>query len=232
MNFLALDTSSDACSVALVAGERQIERHRVRPREHTRLLLPMIREVLEEAAVAPAALAAIVLGNGPGSFIGIRIAASVAQGLAHGAGIPLVPVSSLAAVAAEALQRSRAPAVLVLQDAHMGEVYAAGFRRGADGLPAPLGPSGLHPVAAPLALPWPARGECLAAGAGWQRYPELYERARAELAGRSEALLPRAAFLLGLGRRAFRAGEAVPPDRLELAYLRTRVARTPDDTPP
>ena len=94
MNLLGIDTSSLACSVALQHGDDIIERHEEQAREHTRLLVPMIRAVLEEAGLSTAGLDAIVLGNGPGSFIGMRIAASVAQGLAHGAGIAIVPVSS------------------------------------------------------------------------------------------------------------------------------------------
>ena len=101
MNQLALDTSSLSCSVAINVGDKLFERHEEQAREHTRLLMPMIREVIEEAGVSLTDLDSIVLGNGPGSFIGLRIAASVAQGLAHGAGLKIVPVSSLAAVAAE-----------------------------------------------------------------------------------------------------------------------------------
>ena len=94
MNLLAIDTSSLACSVALQAGEAVIERHEEQAKEHTRLLTPMIREVLANSGMDLPQLDAIVLGNGPGSFIGMRIAASVAQGLAHGAGLSIVPVSA------------------------------------------------------------------------------------------------------------------------------------------
>jgi tRNA threonylcarbamoyladenosine biosynthesis protein TsaB len=92
VNLLAIDTSSLACSVALRVGDVVIERHEEQAREHTRLLTPMIREVLTESGMHLPRLDAIVLGNGPGSFIGMRIAASVAQGLAHGAGLSVVPV--------------------------------------------------------------------------------------------------------------------------------------------
>ena len=100
MKLLALDTSSLACSVALEVDGTVIDRHEEQARAHTRLIMPMIRDQLEETSIRPEDLDAIVLGNGPGSFIGMRIAASVAQGLAHGAGLGIVPVSSLAAVAA------------------------------------------------------------------------------------------------------------------------------------
>jgi tRNA threonylcarbamoyladenosine biosynthesis protein TsaB len=92
MKLLALDTSSIACSVALQVDEVVTERHEEQAREHTRLLLPMIRSLMEESKIELNELDAIVLGNGPGSFIGMRIAASVAQGLAHGSGLNNVPV--------------------------------------------------------------------------------------------------------------------------------------------
>jgi tRNA threonylcarbamoyl adenosine modification protein YeaZ len=132
MNLLALDTSSIACSVALEIDGKIIDRHEEQAREHTRLLMPMIRDVFEEAAKSPADLDAIVLGNGPGSFIGMRIAASVAQGLAFGSELRIVPVSSLLAVAAAAMHDDNARFVAVCQDAHMNEVYLGLYGRGDD----------------------------------------------------------------------------------------------------
>jgi len=131
MNLLAIDTSSVACSVALQIGGATTERHEELPREHTRLLVPMIEALLKESSVELKDLDAIVLGNGPGSFIGMRIAASVAQGLAFGAGLNIVPVSSLAAIAAQVFSMHEADEVVVTQDAHMNEVYLGMFRRGA-----------------------------------------------------------------------------------------------------
>lgn len=130
MKLLALDTSSVACSAALQLGETIVERHEERPREHTRILLPMVRELLAEGGISLGELDGIVLGNGPGSFIGMRIAAAVAQGLAFGAGLKVLPVSSLAAVAAEVFATGDAGEVLVAQDARMGEVYLGAFGRG------------------------------------------------------------------------------------------------------
>ena len=106
LKLLGIDTSSIACSVALSDGESIFERHVEQPRKHTELVLPMIKEVLSESKSELADLDAIVLGNGPGSFIGMRIAASVSQGLAHGTSLDIIPVSSLSAVAAEVLNSS------------------------------------------------------------------------------------------------------------------------------
>ena len=139
MNLLAIDTSSNACSVAVARGADIIEKHVVEPREHTRILMPMIRECLQEAAIDVGDLDYVVLGNGPGSFIGMRIGASVAQGIAHASGAGMIPVSSLAAIAAEARERFDAEQVVVAQDARMGEVYLGRYRAGGTGLPEPLG---------------------------------------------------------------------------------------------
>ncbi len=170
MKLLAFDTSSIACTVAVKADGAVVERHKEKAREHTRILMPMIRSCLEEADVALADLDAIVVGNGPGSFIGMRIGASVAQGLAHGAGVDLVPVSSMAAVAARA--GNEGDSVVVAQDAHMNEVYLGIYRIDSAGLPEPLIDEclhGQHAIPELASLPEPV----VAAGFGWQRYPQV-----------------------------------------------------------
>lgn len=223
MKLLALDTSSLACSVALQLDDRIFERHAEQPREHTRLLLPMIRAVLEESGMAVADCDAIVLGNGPGSFIGMRIAASVAQGLAHGAGLKIVPVSSLAAVAAEVFAEHDAEEVVVTQDAHMQEVYLGAFARARNGLPVARFAERLHTQDAIAELGDGAPGTRLAAGAGWQRYPALLAANRARFAGVADVLHPRARFLLGLAADA--QAEALSPADIAPAYLRHTVAQ-------
>jgi tRNA threonylcarbamoyladenosine biosynthesis protein TsaB len=225
MKLLALDTSTVACSAALASGDEILERHEVRPKEHTRLLLPMLRELLGEARLAPADLDAVVLGNGPGSFIGLRIGASVAQGICYAAGVQLVPVSSLAAVAAEAFQSGSAGRVLVAQDAHMHEVYLGAYRRGEDGLPLAEGDAMLQPVTAAEGLPGIDAEECWhAAGDGWRQYPGLLAANKGRLAGVIDVSWPRARYLLAPGLRALRAGGAIDPDALVPEYVRERVA--------
>ncbi len=223
MKRLALDTSSVACSVALQFDARIFERHEERPREHTRLLLPMIREVLGEADTVLQELDAIVLGNGPGSFIGMRIAASVAQGLAHGAGLKIIPVSSLAAVAAEVLSDSDADEVVVAQDAHMNEVYLGIFTRDDAGLPSPLGDERLLRQEAIEELDEEGMMRRIAAGHGWQRYPDLMNLNRKLFREESGIIHPRARFLLALAGNS----DAVSPEDIAPAYLRKKVAEKP-----
>ncbi len=162
-------------------------------------------------------------GNGPGSFIGMRIAASVAQGLAWGSGIGIVPVSSLAAVAAAA--GSPGDAVAVAQDAHVKEVYLGLYRIDEDGAPVELAPERLQPQAAIAELADLAAA--IPAGAGWERYPDLFDANRGYFAAAPIALYPHAGELLTLGARALAAGAAINPAELEPAYLRAKVAATP-----
>jgi tRNA threonylcarbamoyladenosine biosynthesis protein TsaB len=226
MNLLAIDTSSVACSVALQHGGDVSERHEEQAREHTRLLVPMIQELLHESSVDLADLDAIVLGNGPGSFIGMRIAASVAQGLAFGSGLNIVPVSSLAAIAAQAFCEHDADEVVVTQDAHMNEVYLGIFRRGEGGLPVELIPERLHGQGSIAELE--QRGTVpVAAGFGWQRYPELLAANKDLLGEIIEIPHPRARHLLALGVTGFAQGAAVAPQDVLPAYLRQKVAEKP-----
>ena len=230
MKLLALDTSSVACSVAVELNDVLVERHEEQPREHTRILLPMVRSALDEAGVSLDALDAIVLGNGPGSFIGMRIAASVAQGLAYGAGLQIVPVSSMAAVAAEVFASHDAAEVVVTQDAHMHEAYLGIYERGEGGLPRAKYPERLCGQGVIEELSDDVAGPRLAAGFGWQRYPGLLEANRERFAAVADTLHPRARYLLGLGEAGLRLGEAVDPKAIDPAYLRQKVAEKPSPT--
>lgn len=228
MKLLAIDTSSEACAVGVSVDGNMVTRDEQQPREHTRILMPMIREALADAGVGLSELDAIVLGNGPGSFIGLRIAASVAQGLAFGADIGIVPVSSMAAVAAEAGREG--DTVAVTQDAHMHEVYLGLYRIDARGLPADLLPERLQSQEAISELE--NHDNIIAAGSGWQRYPILLEANRDRFASVSDALYPVARHILLLGAAAYSSGGAVSPDTIDPAYLRQKVAEKPPAAKP
>lgn len=227
MKLLAMDTSTVACSVALSVDGEIASRHEERAREHTRLLVPMIEALLGDAGIRASELDAVVVGRGPGSFIGLRIAASVAQGLCHGSGALLVPVSSLEALARAALASGAASRVLVAQDAHRNEVYLEGYEAGDSGEPAVC-----RPVALVAAGPIPDLDPSgwLAAGAGWTRHPLLFTANRERLSGRSEIDYPHATDLLALGGAGLAAGRAIDPQAFEPHYVRERVtAPLPDD---
>jgi len=227
VNLLALDTSSVSCTVALQQGDKIIERHEERPREHTRLLVPMIRSLLEEAKAEIGELDAIVLGNGPGSFIGMRIAASVAQGLGFASGINIIPVSSLAVVAAQVLAEHDATEVAVAQDAHMNEVYLGIYARDDSGCMKHLIAERIQTQEAISELSRAADGRRFAAGFGWSRYPALLEHNRGRIDQVVDILHPRARYMLKLGAEAIEAGESIIPADVVPAYLRQKVAQKP-----
>ncbi len=217
MKLLALDTSTDACSAALWLDGEIAERFAL-GREHAGRILPMIEELLAEAGLALASLDAIAFGRGPGSFTGLRIAAGVVQGLAFGADRPVVPVSSLAALA----QGVDAPRVLAAFDARMHQVYWGAYARGADGLTALVG---VECVVAPDQVPLPDGAGWTGAGTGWDAYAAmLAARLGARVAGRRSGCHPRARDVAALAASAYRAGRAVPAEQAIPVYLRDEVA--------
>src|SRR5215472_11314278 len=137
---IAIETATESCSAALLHHGALIERSELAPRRHAELILPMIEALLAEAGVARRQLDGIAVGRGPGAFTGVRLAISVAQGLALGLDVPVVPVSSLAALAQETPATGADLPILAVIDARMGEVYAGTFRRAANGLVEPTGP--------------------------------------------------------------------------------------------
>jgi tRNA threonylcarbamoyladenosine biosynthesis protein TsaB len=221
MKILALDTATEACSVALAIGDRSIERYLELERGHAEQLLPMIDAVLAEGGVTLASLDAIAFGRGPGGFTGVRLAASVAQGLAFGAGVGVVPVSNLAAVAQRVMQlEPGARHVLVANDARMREVYWAPFDTSSGVVAA-----GAERVsaAADVILPLiPDRWA--AAGRGLTAWPDLAERCRLGGATLYADLLPRACEMLTLARDAVTAGQILDPADALPVYVRDNVA--------
>lgn len=146
---LALETANDQCSVVLYDGHGiRARRFDARAREQTRLLLPMIDEVLAETGCALADLSAIAFSRGPGSFSGVRINAAVTQALAWAHGLPVIPVSTLQALAQAAHEQQGLTDVVAVLDARMNEVYAAAYQQDATGLMQPLGAEQLAGYAA------------------------------------------------------------------------------------
>ena len=216
---LALDTSSPACTAALAIGDEVLERHEVAAREHARLILPMVESLLAEAGIGLNTVDALVMGRWPGTFTGVRIAVGVAQGLAFAARRPVVPVSSLAILAQEAIE-SGAEGVLAAFDARMGEVYWGLYRPDAGGVALLLG---REAVSSPEQVALPAGGRWTGAGSGFAAYGDRMAGAGV-VAVKPEAL-PRARYALPLGRRGWRAGAAVEAEQAQPVYLRDQVVQ-------
>ena len=226
MRILALDTATQACSTALLMDGTAITRELLTERGHAEHILSMVDAVLAEAGIGLAGVDALAFGRGPGAFTGVRLAASVAQGLAFAMTLPVVPVSDLSALAQRALDlESRLDHLLVCQDARMHEVYWACFTRGADGLAKPVG---AEHVSAPGAIELPAtwRGRIGGAGQGFRVYPELKVTFKSALASIQEELLPRALEIARLAWPAALAGRTVGAQEAIPVYVRDDVTHT------
>lgn len=222
---LALDTATEACSVALLHEGRVLSHYEVIPRLHAQRVLPMIRDLLAEAGVALSAVDALAFGRGPGAFTGVRIAVGVVQGLAFALERPVIPVSNLAVLAQRALREQGARQIAAAIDARMDEVYWGCYReeRGEMRL------AGIEAVLPPeqACLPRDAAGDWFGAGTGWGTYGA---RIALSPCGQDPAMLPHAQDLLSLAGFAWARGEALVADQAQPVYLRDKVA-TPKAAP-
>lgn len=219
MKLAALDTAGSACSVALSVDGEVIERHETRPRMHAATILPMLQECLAEAGLTLKNLDGIAFGRGPGSFTGLRIAASVTQGLAFGAALPVAPVSSLAAAAEAAWRVHGWKRVVIANDARMEEVYTGAYDRDAAGLPAEVAADALL---APADLAPPSGEDWRGVGTAFAAWPEL--AGKLGLAETDSGLEPTARDLLGMAGAMISKGEGVPAWEALPVYLREKVA--------
>ncbi|HEX5354304.1 MAG TPA: tRNA (adenosine(37)-N6)-threonylcarbamoyltransferase complex dimerization subunit type 1 TsaB [Rhodanobacteraceae bacterium] len=221
MNILAIETATEACSVALMHGETLVDRSEMAPRRHAELVLPMAESLLAEAGITRKQLDAIAVGQGPGAFTGVRLAISVAQGLALALDIPVVPVSSLAALAMQAPRNGAA--ILAAIDARREEIYAGVFRKGTEGIDSLT--EECVTSATNLLLPQADAWNVL--GTGWGVYGDAI-RARLPSAPRwaDGDRYPQARDVARLAAPLFAAGKGVPPEQALPVYLRDKVALT------
>lgn len=228
VTLLALDTATEACSVALLRGGAKTHLAQFAQREHTKHILPMVDEILTQAGITLHQVDALVFGRGPGSFTGVRIGAGIAQGLAFGAELPVIPVSNLAAMAQAAYVQYQAENVLTAIDARMNEVYFAQWQ--AQKVRSDFGefldwqPIIAEQVCSPSnVIEQVARQHhenAVLAGTGWAAYPELNE---ANLGKATEITLPSALYMLDLALPKWFAGETISPLEIEPIYLRNEV---------
>ncbi|MFT0213451.1 tRNA (adenosine(37)-N6)-threonylcarbamoyltransferase complex dimerization subunit type 1 TsaB [Pseudomonas sp. F1_0610] len=214
---LALDTATEACSVALIYKQQVFSAYEVIPRGHAQRLLPMIDEVLAQASCSLSDIEAIAFGRGPGAFTGVRIAIGVVQGLAFALDIPVIPVSDLAVLAQRAYRETNAQYIAAAIDARMDEVYwgCYGIK---DGIAQLLGEES---VCAPEQASIPMDASWYGAGTGWSSFAE---RLKVQPTQQLADLLPAAEDLLQIAIAMYQQGQAVPVEQAQPVYLRDNVA--------
>ena len=219
MKLLALDTSTEACSAALFIDGEIRQRFEITPKAHTKLLLPMIESLLAEAELELTQLDALAFGCGPGSFTGLRIATGVVQGLAFGADLPIVPISTLAALA----QDFSHDLSFVAMDARIGEIFWGVYQKNTDGFVELVGKEAVLPVEQ---IEFPEKN-ALGIGSGWRVYEtELVEKTRGWISKIEHDVLPQSRIIAELGVHGFKQGRAVAAEFAQPVYLRDKVAQT------
>lgn len=223
MKLLALETSTECCSVALMIGDELISRNELAPRRHGQLLLPMCEAVLAEAGISRGDLDVIAAGRGPGAFTGVRLAVAAGQSLALALDIPVIGISSLAALAMAAPRDG--VAILAVTDARMGEVYAGAYLREASGA---LQQLAADVVVAPdtLELPGQETGWQVL-GSGWSAYSaQLGDRLGEAPVWADGERFAQAEEVARLAMPMALRGDMVSAESLQPAYLRDNVAQT------
>ncbi|HUW51494.1 MAG TPA: tRNA (adenosine(37)-N6)-threonylcarbamoyltransferase complex dimerization subunit type 1 TsaB [Sulfuricella sp.] len=217
MKLLALDTSTELCSVALWLDGETLVREEMAGQRHSELVLPMVHELLAEAGLDLNALDGIAFGEGPGSFTGLRIGCGVAQGLAFGADLPVAGICTLLAMA----EASGASRVIACLDARMGEVYHGVYEK-AEGEWRALGTPGLS---APQDVPEVAGEGWAGCGNGFAVYGEvLAGRYAGRLAEVMPEIFPHAAEIVRLGAERFKNGLGMDAAEAAPLYIRNKVA--------
>jgi len=225
MRLLAFDTASDACSAALLIGTDVRQRLVHEPRRHGELILSMVEGLLVEAGLRLSELDVLAFGRGPGSFTGVRIATAVAQGLAFGADLPVVPVSTLAALSQGHFRAQGVRRSLPAFDARMEEIYWGCFVLDEQGIMRPLVP---EQVSRAQDVVVPDGGSWHGIGSGWRAFGErLRERLAGRLATVALDAICESRDIAVLGAAAFSAGLALPAEQALPIYLRDQVTAAP-----
>ncbi len=223
MNLIAIDTATEACSAAFLLDGEIVSRYELAPRTHTERLLPMLNELLAETELKLKEFDALAFGRGPGSFTGVRIAAAAAQGIALSADLPVIAVSTLAAMAQRAMDELGAESVLTAIDARMNEVYWGIYQKNSQGLATALIDESVIP---PEKVTVPGSGSWVGVGTGWGAYSEVLSKRLSDSTIKISAeYYPDAASICRLAKPLFDAGKAAPAEHAIPVYLRNNVAK-------
>jgi tRNA threonylcarbamoyladenosine biosynthesis protein TsaB len=216
MKILAFDTSTSACSVALQNGDLVSVLHQIAPMQHAQLILPMIYKLLGSHSLAPNELDAIAYGCGPGSFTGIRIASSVAQGIGFAIKKPIISVSSLATLAQTAYLEQQWTKLSVAMDARMGKMYWATYEINPSGVAELIGNEQLG---SPYEVTYTDKTDMCGIGDGWEMYKETLMKRGFRPKAIKATQLPSAKALLQLAKAKFEQGEWVAASQAVPIYL-------------
>ena len=218
MKILAIDTATEACSAALLLDNDCEEVFEIIPRQHTERVLPMVDELLSKANISLSQLDAIAFNSGPGSFTGVRVATSVAQGLAFSCDLPVIPVSSLAALAQLAYRENNKENVLSAIDARMNEMYWGCFEL-ESGIMKLVGKENVSPVTA-IAL----KGSWHCQGSGWDTFQtEFQQLKRVNITSSTLSCYPHAQDIAFLAAELYKQGRAVTAEEAIPTYVRNEV---------
>jgi tRNA threonylcarbamoyladenosine biosynthesis protein TsaB len=227
MKLLAIETAAEACSAALLIDGEIDLRYEVQPRKHSELILPMLDELLDAAGMSPTQLDGVAFGCGPGSFTGVRIAAGVAQGVALGVDLPVVRVSTLAALAQGYSRQTGCAKILPAFDARMQEVYWGCYQLQDSGLMAAVFPD---EIAAAGRVTKPQGDGWHGVGSGWSTYgEELANRVESGVDAITADLYCSAHDVALLGASGLEQGNAVSAEDALPQYLRDDVAKKPSN---
>lgn len=222
MNILALDTCTEMCSVAILKEGELFEQSLLTQRGHSEKILGMLDEILARAESRLSDMDCIAFGRGPGSFTGVRVGVSVTQGIAYAANLPVVPISTLAAVAQRAIDEHEAKDIAVAMDARMQEVYSASYQS-VDGFAVLVDE---ERVCLPEQLEWRSEQSFFAAGTGWKEYETaMMAKFSNQITGLDSALLPTAAAIAKLAVKEVEKGHTLPAEQAIPIYLRDNVAK-------
>ncbi|WP_394752506.1 tRNA (adenosine(37)-N6)-threonylcarbamoyltransferase complex dimerization subunit type 1 TsaB [Crenothrix sp.] len=225
MKLLAVETATEACSAALFVDGEMLERFEIAPQQHTKLILPMIDSLLAQAGLKPADLDALAFGCGPGSFTGVRIATGVIQGIAFGLDIPVVPVSTLAALAQGFFNHNAADLDVVFSamDARLGEIFWGVYQRDGQGFAQLIGQEAVTPASSVIS----SEVQGVGVGSAWAVYQDELKICLGDKVNYYETQhLPSAGNVAQLGVYGFEQGLAVSAESAIPVYLRDKVAKT------
>jgi len=229
VNYLAIDASTEACSVALQINGKVYSRYDLCPQSHSLQLLPMVDAVLKEAGIKLSQCEGLIFGRGPGSFTGVRIGVGVAQGLAFAADLPVIGVSSLQAMAQLAFMKHQQTKVLAVIDARMGEVYNAYFVLDENNIMQEQliadksGEAVTKPELVSDRLVDIVTEPVYGVGTGWDAYHESLSMLKVNQ-DTPEILFPSAEAMLIIGEAALKRGEGVAAEDAQPVYVRDTVS--------